>query len=645
MNDVVGAGGTLDSGVGPTSATCGLRESKSVTVLHNPTLEEFRSAVDASRPNFVYCAGPTTPSRAEQHQHQQPAVVGTFLFRDQQPQGSDEELLGALASVGAELVYVDAVVPPNFGPALHIRGTSHVVVWPASVVASASAPIPAAVAAHFNATFLSFLTGAAASPPEAFAAASHSAQAHCSAAAAGGGGPSSRPPLPALVSGVRPALPDSGSIPPPELPQGIQLDASGLPSFPGWSDVRLLAPRAELRLLLVGGCGLLDAGRLGCLGEGLRALLVMEARGLTLASCTPLPLPPRNAPPGCAAARCGFVSSSGAGGCVVLCAPPAVLERQALVQHALRMSLVADSVSLQFRLPPPGLSLPPPRSSPAVAGGLAVVDAVAATSVWAVELLRSLCKDPRSHALAALGVAAVGSAADSAFTPAAVQRFARLLPGAGAPEGRGRPAGPLSDQPPRFRGELPGYVCRRPPLSSCSEAAFYDDLVDFLTRLRGRPVDRSRFPEAVLNGVPLDLFALYREVVSRGGFRVGNGINWKGQVFPRMRNWTESNKQTGVGNALKRHYQNYLWEYEAAHPEDVTLDRCVLCNGGDGAASDWVACDACENWAHLSCDRRQGLGTFKEYAAVGGRVYVCPACAREREAGAAGEAGKRQRVA
>lgn len=34
----------------------------------------------------------------------------------------------------------------------------------------------------------------------------------------------------------------------------------------------------------------------------------------------------------------------------------------------------------------------------------------------------------------------------------------------------------------------------------------------------------------VLNGVSLDLFALYREVVSRGGFRVGNGINWKGQV-------------------------------------------------------------------------------------------------------------------
>ena len=43
---------------------------------------------------------------------------------------------------------------------------------------------------------------------------------------------------------------------------------------------------------------------------------------------------------------------------------------------------------------------------------------------------------------------------------------------------------------------------------------------------------------------------------------MGNGINWKGQVFPRMRNFTASHKMTGVGNALKRHYQLFLLEYE-----------------------------------------------------------------------------------
>ena len=44
--------------------------------------------------------------------------------------------------------------------------------------------------------------------------------------------------------------------------------------------------------------------------------------------------------------------------------------------------------------------------------------------------------------------------------------------------------------------------------------------------------------------------------------RVGNGINWKGQIFPKLNNYTAHNRMTGVGNALKRHYTLYLLEYE-----------------------------------------------------------------------------------
>jgi hypothetical protein len=43
---------------------------------------------------------------------------------------------------------------------------------------------------------------------------------------------------------------------------------------------------------------------------------------------------------------------------------------------------------------------------------------------------------------------------------------------------------------------------------------------------------------------------------------MGNGINWKGQVFPAMANFTAHNRMTGVGNALKRHYMLYLLDYE-----------------------------------------------------------------------------------
>jgi hypothetical protein len=46
--------------------------------------------------------------------------------------------------------------------------------------------------------------------------------------------------------------------------------------------------------------------------------------------------------------------------------------------------------------------------------------------------------------------------------------------------------------------------------------------------------------------------------------RMGNGINWKGQVFPALGNYTAHNRMTGVGNALKRHYLLYLADYEQA---------------------------------------------------------------------------------
>lgn len=47
---------------------------------------------------------------------------------------------------------------------------------------------------------------------------------------------------------------------------------------------------------------------------------------------------------------------------------------------------------------------------------------------------------------------------------------------------------------------------------------------------RGKQLQASTFPEAILNGAQLDLNALYRAVCSRGGFAMGTGVNWAGQV-------------------------------------------------------------------------------------------------------------------
>ena len=78
-----------------------------------------------------------------------------------------------------------------------------------------------------------------------------------------------------------------------------------IPHPAGWSDLRLLAPRAELRLLLTGGSSLVDSHRLSFLGEALRALLVMETRSLTVSVHAPWPRLY------CLRARCGSANTEG----------------------------------------------------------------------------------------------------------------------------------------------------------------------------------------------------------------------------------------------------------------------------------------------------------------------------------------------
>ncbi|KAB1218290.1 AT-rich interactive domain-containing protein 4 [Morella rubra] len=174
---------------------------------------------------------------------------------------------------------------------------------------------------------------------------------------------------------------------------------------------------------------------------------------------------------------------------------------------------------------------------------------------------------------------------------------------------------------------LKKHGCGRSPMHNCSEEEFLKDVMQFLI-LRGhtRLIPQgglAEFPDAILNGKRLDLYNLYKEVVTRGGFHVGNGINWKGQIFSKMHNYTMTNRMTGVGNTLKRHYETYLLEYELAH-DDVDGECCLLCHSS--AAGDWVNCGICGEWAHFGCDRRQGLGAFKDYAKTDGLEYICPHC-------------------
>ena len=37
-------------------------------------------------------------------------------------------------------------------------------------------------------------------------------------------------------------------------------------------------------------------------------------------------------------------------------------------------------------------------------------------------------------------------------------------------------------------------------------------------------------------------------------------------------------------------------------------ESCTICGLGEDYATDWISCDSCDCWAHLSCDKRPYLG-------------------------------------
>lgn len=70
-------------------------------------------------------------------------------------------------------------------------------------------------------------------------------------------------------------------------------------------------------------------------------LAVLQARRVRLLSCSPPAVPPSHLYEGCQALRCEAETASGARLVVVLGGPMTVLGQQALVEHALRQTLVS----------------------------------------------------------------------------------------------------------------------------------------------------------------------------------------------------------------------------------------------------------------------------------------------------------------
>jgi hypothetical protein len=567
-------------------------------------------------PNIVYIYGPASVSGTSNHDGTGELPPLAAVTKQDESLTDIQQLVFLLQQIPLDLVYLDAANTVESGAAILSGGRCHsVIAWPASH----SPPIQAAI--HFAHAFFSCLCHPTITPLEAHAIAREMTSAF-----------SQQFPC-LLVQGYEAAsdpgllvpLPDNSTVPPMSGPLTSGLGTRPLHEImPGFASIRTCAPQAEVELLFTGVPSSMNANALGSLCQAIRGLLTLEARSLTLHSTptrctTPLThLSDKSIP-----MRCETKTASGYPLTVVIAGPEDVLNKPGVVEHALRHCLTADAHAVQLKVLAAGGKPLFMESQPSTkyAMGAHLISTIAVTSTWVVQVLTLMAKDLRSRALVAAGIGAVGKTPVAAFQNADSLRLTRLtkliplnprgkslalgkngkknssslnnglavsaplvtpaLPTVGV--GPRRPASGPSSRTQNSRGPLDDldselqfgdeWISSRPSLSECEESQFMSDLAAFLTLKLGRN-DVSSYLDVSINGSKLDLFGLYKAVCGNGGYEAASvKLDWERHVFPAMRNWIQSQDypKSAIVNALKMYYQQFLLEYENAHPHDLSL--------------------------------------------------------------------------
>jgi hypothetical protein len=102
------------------------------------------------------------------------------------------------------------------------------------------------------------------------------------------------------------------------------------------------------------------------------------------------------------------------------------MESMGLLEAAVQATLTCDAISLRFQMPPYGSASPEPRADPSVAGGVPCTPVQVVTSVWVVNVLRTIAADVKNKLLALLGVGAVSSQPVVGFSEDDAQQFQML---------------------------------------------------------------------------------------------------------------------------------------------------------------------------------------------------------------------------
>jgi len=405
-------------------------------------------------------AATTTDAKGNKPSPSRPAIKYLSSLPFTQPTGTMPE--GAFTDIFSgfkiKLVYLDAANTLTLGQKLFaLQGVEHVICW------APEAPPLAFHAMYFSHVFFACLENQALILPEAYAIASHLTQTFCGRVNASSG-KVTQPNLPRLISVVPGILPTSASIPPYVHREDIainnvQIGAGGNAAVVGgsangngaagsaapgpsnnnntsiskpksngmldanYSQIRMCAPHAEIRMLLASLYDVINAHCMAHLCESFRAVLVAEVRSLRLIKITPCTSPPAYLPPGSNAIKCEIRTATGIPFTVMLGGPPEALKSHSLVQYALRQTVTADAQALQLKLPPPGAPLPHLKMNSAVAGGTYCIEIMALTSTWVVQVIKEMCRNARSRTLVSLGVVAVSNHPTTAFSKSDGKRF------------------------------------------------------------------------------------------------------------------------------------------------------------------------------------------------------------------------------
>ncbi|KAG4136609.1 hypothetical protein ERO13_D07G017300v2 [Gossypium hirsutum] len=613
-----------------------------VQLLNNPSIDEFRRVLESFEPNIVYLQGEQIVDGEE---------IGSLVLGDVDL-STPEALCGVFGSTFPTTVYLEIPNGVKLAEGLHSKGVPYVIYWKNTFSRYA--------ACHFRQALLSVIQSSCSHTWDAFQFARASFRLYCvrnNNIFSSNSQKQSIKPGPHLL-GEPPKI----DVSQPEV--DMQEEEGSPENLPA---VKIYDDDVTMRFLVCGSPCTLDAVLLGSLEDGLNALLSIEIRGSKLhnrASAPPPPLQAGTFSRGVVTMRCDFSTCSSAHISLLVSGSAQTCFNDQLLENHIKNELIEKSQLVHAQSSSEESKLPSfePRRSTSIACGASVFEVCMKVPTWASQVLRQLAPDVSYRSLVMLGIASIQGVNGltrpkinvAAMRPIPHTHRHKMLPFSGFSEAerydgdQGKvnlPVAPVKQPAPvthrkalssSFQAQqiislnplpLKKHGCGRAPIQVCSEEEFLRDVMQFLIfRGHTRLVPQgglAEFPDAILNAKRLDLFNLYREVVSRGGFNVGNGINWKGQVFSKMRNHTLTNRMTGVGNTLKRHYETYLLEYELAH-DDVDGECCLLCHSS--AAGDWVNCGVCDEWAHFGCDRRQGLGAFKDYAKTDGLEYVCPHC-------------------